>query len=317
MGRPRPEQSAASIAAVVTVCLPAAGAASLAGPLPDDVQALTWGGSTHAPPGIELTEFLVLGHGSPYAEMIAAMPRLQVVQALSAGVEGLLGPIPAGVTLCDGRGIHGGPVSEWILAAILASVRELPGFFHAQERGEWTQHSTGELSGKRVLIVGAGDLGERTARRLRAFGTEPVMVARHARAEVHATEELPALLPSADIVVLVVPITEETRHMVDAAFLARMRDGALLVNAARGSVVVTEALLAELEAHRLHAALDVTDPEPLPSGHPLWRAPNLLLTPHVAGGVDGFPARAYALVREQIGRYSRGEPLLNVVSGAY
>ena len=318
--RPAPStraRGAASIAPVVTVCVPSARAASLVGPPLDDVQLLVWDGSTSAPPGTEHTEFLVLGHGSPYAEMMAAMPRLQVVQAVSAGVEHLLGLIPAGVTLCDGRGVHGGSVSEWILAAILASVRELPGFFRAQERGEWTPHRTGELSGKRVLIVGAGDLGEQTARRLRAFDAEPVMVARRAREGVHATEELPTLLPAADIVVLVVPITEETRQMVDAAFLARMRDGALLVNAARGAVVVTEALLAELQARRLHAALDVTEPEPPPADHPLWRAPNLLLTPHVAGSVDGFPARAYALVREQIGRYSRGERLLNVVAGAY
>jgi phosphoglycerate dehydrogenase-like enzyme len=302
---------------VVTVCLPDSDAVRLAGPLPENVKLFTWDGSTPPQPGVEQTEFLVLTHGSPYAEMIASMPRLQVVQALSAGVEHLLGLIPERLTLCDGRGIHGGPVAEWILAGILASVREFPGFVRAQERCDWTHHTTGELAGRRVLIVGAGDLGEQTARRLRAFDAEPVMVARRARDGVHASAELPALLPSADVVVLVVPITDETDQMVDAAFLAAMRDGALLVNAARGSVVVTEALLAELEAGRLHAVLDVTDPEPLPVGHELWRAPNLLLTPHVAGGVHGFPARAYALVRDQIGRYSRGEPLLNVVEGAY
>ena len=301
---------------MVTVCLPTSKAASLAGPMPG-AEVLTWNGSTPAPEGIERTEFLVLSHGSPYAEIIAAMPRLKVVQATSAGIEYLLGLIPPGVTLCDGRGIHGGPVSEWILAGILASVRELPGFLRAQERGEWTEHGTGELAGKRVLIVGAGDLGQQTARRLRAFDAEPVLVGREAREGVHGSDELPALLPSANVVVLVVPITDETRHMVDAEFLARMRDGALLVNAARGQVVITEALLAELESRRLHAVLDVTDPEPLPADHPLWRAPNLLLTPHVAGTVNGYQPRAYALVRGQIGRYGRGEQLLNVVHGAY
>ncbi len=301
---------------MVTVCLPTAKAASLLGPVPG-IELLTWDGSTPAPAGIERTEFLVLRHGCPYAEIMAAMPQLKVVQATSAGIEYLLGLIPDGVRLCDGRGIHGGPVAEWILAGVLASVRELPGFLRAQERREWNEHGTGELAGRRALIVGAGDLGEQTARRLRAFDVEPVMVGRGARAGVHGREELPALLPQADIVVLVVPITDETRHMVDAAFLARMPDGALLVNAARGQVVVTEALLSELESRRLHAVLDVTDPEPLPSNHPLWRAPNLLLTPHVAGTVTGYQARAYALVRDQIGRYVRGEPLLNVVEGAY
>lgn len=289
----------------------------LTDPLPDGVETLAWNGSGPAPAGVERTEFLVLRYGSPYTEIMEAMPRLRVVQSISAGIDYLIGLIPEGVMLCDGRGIHGGAVAEWILAAILSSLREFPGFVRAQERREWTQHVTDELSGKRVLVIGAGDLGEQTARRLRAFDAEPVMVARHAREGVHATDELTELLPAADIVVLVVPITDETRHMVDARFLASMRDGALLVNAARGPVVVTEALLAELQNHRLRAALDVTDPEPLPFDHPLWRAPNLLLTPHVGGTVHGFPARAYALVREQIGRYARGEPLLNVVEGDY
>lgn len=286
-------------------------------PLPEGVEAVVWNGSTPPPENAELTEFLVILHNSPFRAMFEVMPRLRVVQTVSAGIDYLVGQIPKQVTLCDGRGIHGGAVAEWVMTAILSSVHEFPGFLRAQERREWTQHVTGELSGKRVLIVGAGDLGEHTARRVLAFEAEPVLVARHARDGVFATDQLPELLPTADIVVLLVPFTDETRHMVDQEFLASMRDGALLVNAARGPVVVTEALLAELESRRLHAALDVTDPEPLPSEHPLWRAPNLLLTPHVAGAVQGFPARAYALVREQISRYVKGEPLINVVDGAY
>jgi phosphoglycerate dehydrogenase-like enzyme len=301
---------------VVTACLPSASEIGAVGHL-DGVELLAWDGSGPPPSGIERTSFLVVKHGSPYAEMIAAMPRLEAVQAVSAGIEYLLGVIPPGVTLCDGRGVHGGPVAEWILAGILAWVRDLPTFVRAQDRREWEPRPARELAGQRVLIIGAGDLGEQAARRLRAFDAEPIMVARHPRAGVHATAELPELLPSAGIVVLVVPITEETRHMVDEAFLARMPDGALLVNAARGQVVVTDALLAELTAGRLHAVLDVTDPEPLPSDHPLWSAPNLLLTPHVAGSASGFPARAHALVREQIERHARGEPLRNVVEGSY
>ncbi len=302
---------------MVTVCLPSQQALSLASPLPDGVEVVIWDGSGPAPDNADRTEFLVLLHNSSFTAIAEAMPRLQVVQTLSAGVDDLVGRIPKQVTLCDGRGIHGGAVAEWIMTAILASVHEFPGFFRAQERREWTQHVTGELSGKRVLIVGAGDLGEHTARRVSAFDAEPVLVARHAREGVFTTDQLPELLPTADIVVIVVPFTDETRHMVDQKFLARMRDGALLVNAARGPVVVTEALLAELESCRLHAALDVTDPEPLPSDHPLWRAPNLLLTPHVAGAVQSFPALAYKLAREQIERYAKGEPLINVVDGAY
>ncbi len=302
---------------MVTVCLPSQHALQLASPLPEGVELVIWDGSAEPPDNADRTEFLVLLHDSSFTAMFGAMPRLRVVQTVSAGVDYLVGKIPEHVTLCDGRGIHGGAVAEWVMTAILASVHEFPGFLRAQERREWTQHVTGELSGKRVLIVGAGDLGEHTARRVSAFDAEPVLVARHARDGVFATDQLPELLPTADIVVLVVPFTDETRHMVDQEFLAKMRDGALLVNAARGPVVVTEALLAELESRRLHAALDVTDPEPLPSDHPLWRAPNLLLTPHVAGAVQGFPVRAYTLVRDQISRYVKGEPLINVVDGAY
>ena len=125
--------------------------------------------------------------------------------------------------------------------------------------------------------------------------------------------ELPEALPRADVVVLLVPVTDQTRHLVDADFLARMKDGALLVNAARGPIVDTDALLSELTAQRITAALDVTDPEPLPPGHPLWQAPGLLLTPHVGGAITDATPRAYAVVRDQLGRYAEGEPLQNVI----
>jgi phosphoglycerate dehydrogenase-like enzyme len=302
---------------MITICLPDPAAARLASPLPENVEVLTWDGSGPPPAGIERVEFWVASSGLDHKAMMEAMPRLKVVQALSAGIDYLIGLIPEGVTLCDGRGIHGGATAEWVLTAILASLREFPGFVRAQDREEWAQHTTDELQGKRVLIIGAGDLGEQTARRLRGFDAESTMVGRHARDGVHAVTELPELLPAADVVVLVIPMTDETRHMVDREFLARMRDGALLVNAARGPVVVTDDLLAELQSGRIHAALDVTDPEPLTTGHPLWSAPNLLLTPHVGGAVRGFPERAYALVRAQVTRYAAGEPLINVVEGEY
>ena len=170
-----------------------------------------------------------------------------------------------------------------------------------------------------MLIVGAGSIGHAIEQHLAPFGVTVTRVARTARPEqdVHAVDELPALLPHADVVVLVVPLTEQTRGLVDAAFLAAMPDGALLINAARGPVVDTAALVTELAGGRISAALDVTDPEPLPAGHPLWQLPNVFLTPHTGGSVVGLLPRAYRLAGEQLRRYVAGETLINQVVGDY
>jgi phosphoglycerate dehydrogenase-like enzyme len=249
--------------------------------------------------------------------MIEKMPGLRVVQLLSAGADAWVDRLPPDVTLCDARGVHDSSTSEWTVAAILAYLREFPLFVRAQERREWAYRWTGELAGKRVLIVGAGSIGAAITRRLAPFEVSVTLVARHARDGVHSVDELPALLPAADVVVLVVPLTQATTGLVDAAFLAAMPDGALLVNAARGPVVDTAALTTELASGRLAAAVDVTDPEPLPADHPLWDMPNFLLTPHVAGSVEGLLPRAYRLVADQLRRYVAGEPLENVVSDGY
>lgn len=300
------------------ICLPDDNAANGVATLPDSAEVVIWDGQGPAP---SETEFWVPAYMFDDAARrdaaLAAMPKLRVVQLLSAGAEVWAGHVPDGVQLCDGRGIHGGSTAEWVLTAILSVLREFPRFVREQDAHRWKPRVTDELAGKRVLVVGAGDLGANVARRLRAFDATPTLVARRARDGVHGVAELPALLPGADIVVLVVPLTADTTGLVDAAFLAAMADGALLVNAARGPVVVTEALVAELATGRLRAALDVTDPEPPPPDHPLWAAPNLLMTPHVGGRVAGFPQRAYRLVREQILRYLAGEPVINVVTDGY
>lgn len=251
------------------------------------------------------------------AEVFARMPKLRVVQLLTAGVDVWLDRVPDGVVLCDGQGVHDASTSEWVVGATIASVRGFRRYVRAHERQEWDAAQTGMLAGRQVLVVGAGAIGEAICRRFRPFDVELVRVARRARHGVHAVEELPDLLPDADVVVMSVPLTAATRGMVDAAFLARMHDGALLVNVARGPVVDTGALVAELASGRLAAALDVTDPEPLPPGHPLWTVPNLFLTPHVAGSVTGFERTAYTLVRNQLNRFVSGEPLANIVTDGY
>lgn len=250
-------------------------------------------------------------------ELLARMPRLRVVQTLTAGVEHIRAAVPEGVTLCNGRGIHDTSTAELVLTLTLASLRGIPEFVREMDRQVWDQRPLPSLADKRVLIVGYGSIGEAVERRLLPFEVEVVKVARTARQGVSAMEDLPSLVPEADVVVLVVPLTEQTRGMVDADFLARMKDDALLVNVARGAVVDTEALLAELGKERIAAALDVFDTEPLPAGHPLWSAPRLLISPHVGGASGAMWPRAYRLVREQLERFAAGEPLVNQMSGDY
>ena len=242
-----------------------------------------------------------------------ALPELRLVQLLSAGAEQFVGKLPEGVILCNARGAHTPSTAEWAVTAALAAQRDIPAFVRQQDEGRWAPHTAHSMVGARVLVVGAGDIGRAIGRMLSGFDVELTYVGRSPREGVHGTDELPRLLPDADVVVLIVPVTPETRGMVDARFLAAMKDGALLVNAARGVVVDTDALLAELTSRRLRAALDVTDPEPLPEGHPLWSAPNLLLTPHVAGAVPKTNVRAAAALTEQLTRILEGIPLANVV----
>ncbi|MCV2488826.1 2-hydroxyacid dehydrogenase [Geodermatophilus sp. YIM 151500] len=249
----------------------------------------------------------------PTNGFLEGLPRLRLVQLLSAGAERFVGRLPEGVLLCNARGAHTPSTAEWVLAATLAAQRGIPFFTREQDAGRWSFRTEHTLFGARVLVVGAGDIGRTVGRMLDPFGARVTYVARTAREGVRGTDELPRLLPDADVVVLVVPVTPETTGLVDAAFLAAMHDDALLVNAARGVVVRTDALLAELVAGRLRAALDVTDPEPLPPGHPLWSAPGLLLTPHVGGEIPGTVERGAAAVADQVRRILDGEPLVNLV----
>ena len=303
------------------------------------------------PPGISLeliplcptqpveVEFWITPPVTPHsARMLPFLRGLRVAQATVAGVDGLLKLIPPGVTLCDGRGIHDISTAEWALTAILAATKYLPFYDDLRHAGVWSRRKgaedlyhalhpsthrlyphvlSEELHGQHVLIVGYGAIGRAIEERLQPFGVTITPIARSARDGVASIQELPRLLPTADIVVLILPFTAETTGLIGAEQIALMKQGALLVNAARGPVVDTGALLAALNRGHIRAAIDVTDPEPLPDGHPLWTAPNLLITPHIASSTPMFMVRAIELAAAQIGRYLRGEPLLNVVTGDY
>ncbi len=245
------------------------------------------------------------------------MPALRLVQTLTAGVDNVLPHLPPAVALCNAAGVHDASTAELAVGLALASLRHLDEFARAMPAGQWRYARHEALADKRVLIVGFGSIGRAIARRLDGFECEVLAVARAARevdgVTVHGADDLPTLLPTADVVILIVPLTEQTRGMVDAGFLSRMRDGALLVNVSRGPVVVTEALRTECASGRLRAALDVTDPEPLPADHPLWRTPGVLISPHVGGNTSAFLPRARRLVAEQLARWVSGDPLANVV----
>ena len=271
-----------------------------------------------SPEGILDAEFLVPGAGDPRVpELVPRMHALRVIQTLSAGVDWLLTFAPPGVTLCDASGTRDVPVAEWVLAAILASTKSLGELRDRQREHSWQWRQCSELAGSTVLILGYGSIGAAVEARLAGFDVEVIRVARHARAGVHAVHELGSLLPLAEIVVVLLPLTRETTGMVDADLLGRLRPGALLVNAARGPIVDTRALVELLRAGRVRAALDVTDPEPLPLDHPLWDAPDVLITPHLAGDTDAAERRAFALVGDQVRRYVQEEPLANVVEHGY
>lgn len=298
---------------------------------PDEIEGLPegpayrfWNGAEDFPADPAACAFYVVPYMKPPAlgqRPLPEMTHLEVVQTLSAGIDHVepgLRHLRPGVRLCNARGVHEASTAELTLTLILASLRGIPDFVRAQDKGEWLGGFRPALADRNVLIVGYGSIGAAIEDRLVPFELARVArVARSerttARGEVHPLTELPALLPEADVVILSTPLTETTRHLVDSDFLARMKDGALLVNVARGPVVDTKALLAELETGRLTAALDVTDPEPLPREHPLWRAPGVLISPHVGGPTSAFLPRAKRLLVDQLTRFVNREPLRNVI----
>ncbi|MET8676680.1 2-hydroxyacid dehydrogenase [Streptomyces sp. NPDC004647] len=293
--------------------------------LPDRFDYRFWDGGPEFPADPARCVF----YGVPYMKgpevsvrPLREMTAVRVIQTLTAGIDHVqpaLPGLPPGVRLCNARGVHEASTAELALTLTLASLRGIPDFIRGQDAEEWRQGFRPALADKSVLIVGYGSIGSAIEDRLTPFECARVArIARSARTTprgpVHPLTELPALLPDADVVILSTPLTDATRGLVDGGFLSRMKDGALLVNVSRGAVVDTKALLTQVETGRLRAALDVTDPEPLPAGHPLWHAPGMLITPHVGGLTSAFLPRAKRLLREQLVRFAADEPLVNVVA---
>jgi phosphoglycerate dehydrogenase-like enzyme len=258
----------------------------------------------------------------PYMSMSQVMPRLadvrtRLVQSQSIGYEGVADHLPPGHVFANASSVHETSTAELAVGLAIAAQRRLPTYVRAQDEARWAPEFSASLADRRVLLLGYGGVGKAVAGRLAPFEVELTIVASRARFEdgmpVHGVERLPELLPEAEIVVVTLPGGEATHHILDATALAALPDGALVVNVGRGPLVDTDALVAELEAGRLRAALDVTDPEPLPADHPLWSAPGALIVPHVGGASTAMKPRTVRLIRTQIERMLAGEPPINVV----
>lgn len=308
------------------VSVPDADWAERLGPWPDGVEAVEWDVRSDPSALGEAADRLVmvvLPYQRPPTAVaaLAGLPALRLVQTLTAGYEGLPEQMPPGPALANAVGVHDASTSELAVGLAIAALRGIDTAVHDLERGRWAPTVHLSLADRRVLVVGVGGVGTAIARRLEPFEVSTTRVGSTAREDelsdrfgpVHGTDELVDLLPQHDVVVLACPLTDATRGLFGRELLGAIPDGALLVNVARGPVVDTAALLEELLAGRLHAALDVVDPEPLPADHPLWGAPHLLLTPHVGGATSAMVPRARRLVHAQLGRLLAGEAPAHVV----
>lgn len=282
----------------------------------DGTRVLVWPMREPAP--VERIDLVV----SPYIHALRALPQLgsippAIVQGQALGYNGVEEVLPAGFTFCNARGVHEASTAELALALTLASLRGIPDFVRLQDARTWSWPLHTSLADRTVLVIGQGGLGRAIAERFIPFEVTLLRSASKARTDdlgpIHGPDELPALVAQSDVIVLAVPLTDATTRLVDTAFLNRMRPGALLVNMARGKVVDTDALVEATTAGRVHAALDVMDPEPLPGDHPLWRAPNVLISPHVGGNTTAMAPRIDRLIREQVVRLRAGDEPANVV----
>jgi phosphoglycerate dehydrogenase-like enzyme len=303
------------MSARLRVCLPAQNLLDALAPV-DGVDFVLWDLAGPAPEG--RLDLLVPPYmGKPSA--LAALEGVDVglVQSQSIGYDGVASVLPEGVTFANAAGVHETSTAELAVGIMVASQRGIPDFVRNQDNGTWNNSPRPSLADRRVLLVGYGGVGKAIEARLLPFETEVTRMASRSREDdrgtIHGIDSLYEQLPLHEIVVVSVPLSEQTEQLVDAKFLAAMPDGALLVNVARGPVANTDALLAETATGRLRAALDVTDPEPLPAGHPLWTTPGVLITPHVGGASSAMFPRMVRLVRKQIGLLLEGREPVNVV----
>lgn len=284
--------------------------------VPDGVEFLVWDLSGPAPTNdIDIVVPPYLRPASILAQLNDVHVRL--VQSQLVGYDGVEEVLPKGVVFANAASVHETATAELTLGLIVAAQRGIPDFVRAADVGQWAPAWHPGLADRRVLLIGYGGVGQAIESRLLPFEAEVTRVASHERIDergvIYGIEALPRLLPAAEIVIVVVPLTPATTGLVDDAFLSLMPDGSLLVNVARGKVTNTDALIAHAQSGRLRLALDVTDPEPLPEGHPLFAMKNVLVSPHVGGVSSAMAPRLARLLEIQIARMLQGEAPINVI----
>ena len=277
----------------------------------NDVELVVWRPGDS--PLTEAIDLLVIPYTVSYDSLRGLGGQVRHIQSQSLGYDGADQFVPAGVTFSNAVGVHEAPTAEMALTLILSAQRGWPAVGRNQDSQKWDRPMWPGLIGRRVLLIGVGGIGREFEKRITGFDVELTRVARTARDDIHGIDELPALLPNADIVVLAIPLNAETRGLVGASFLDRLPPGALVVNVSRGPIVDTDALVEHVRSGAVRSALDVVDPEPLPVGHPLWSLPGSLISPHLGGAVQSMNDRVDPLVLSQIDLLLRGERPKNIV----
>ena len=251
--------------------------------------------------------------GRPALELTKKMPNLKILQMPNAGYDDAMEYVRDGMTLCNGKSIHDDSTAELAVGLTIASLRGFPDFVRNQDKSDWVHVKNKSINDRKIGIIGFGSIGTTIAKMLSGFTVEIIPFTQSGRDNTIAITDLDKHLPTLDVVILILPLTKESKHLFDAKRLSLMKDGALLVNVARGPIVETNALVKELNSGRITAALDVTDPEPLPKDHPLWRAKGVLISPHVGGNTTAFESRARRLIESQLNLLAEGKPLNNVI----
>lgn len=285
--------------------------------IPESLEAFPIRGEFPEPEILESIQFYIPPYmsGAQAVEAISMMSSLQVIQSPNAGVDDLLEILPPGVTLCNAKGVHDASTAELAIGLAISARRGFATFMANQVKGLWIHERRSALADSRVGIVGTGSIGSLIARQLELFNVEVIGFNRSGNNASKTMADFDELLPTLDVVILILPLTEQSSHLMNRSRIDAMKPGATLINMARGPVVDTDALVDALNRGHITAGLDVTDPEPLPKGHRLWRAPNVIITPHVGGDSSAFNPRVRTLIESQLKRFATGQPLANIVAG--